>query len=117
VNKFSVQLPGFEKENYTYQIYAIPDYKSYEGTVTASVANINKDNNTITLHREGDALMAVFPTASAGEAITLYDTTGRVAATQPIRRGATTATIDITALPAGVYIARLNSGATAKVML
>ena len=58
-----------------------------------------------------------FPTASAGEAITLYDTTGRVVATQPIRTGATSATIDITTLPAGVYIARLNSGATAKVVL
>ena len=56
-------------------------------------------------------------TASAGEAITLYDATGRVVATQAIRTGATTATIDITALPAGVYIARLNSGATAKVVL
>ena len=61
--------------------------------------------------------MAVFPSASAGESITLYDATGRVVATQPIRTGATTATIDITALPAGVYIARLNSGATAKVVL
>ena len=75
------------------------------------------DANTLTLHRNGNALMAVFPTASAGEAITHYDATGRVVATQPIRTGATTATIDITALPAGVYIARLNSGATAKVVL
>ena len=61
--------------------------------------------------------MAVFPTASAGETITLYDATGRAVATQAIRTGATTATIDITALPTGVYIARLNSGATAKVVL
>ena len=75
------------------------------------------DANTLTLHRNGNALMAVFPTAAIGEAITLYDTTGRVVATQPIRTGATTATIDTTALPAGVYIARLNSGATAKVVL
>ena len=74
------------------------------------------DGCSLTLHREGDALMAVFPVASAGEAITLYDTTGRAVATQAIRQGATTATIDITALPAGVYIARLNSGATAKVV-
>jgi hypothetical protein len=51
---------------------------------------------SLTLHREGDALMAVFPTASAGESITLYDTTGRVVATQPISTGATIATIDIT---------------------
>ncbi len=75
------------------------------------------DANTLTLHRDGGALMAVFPTASAGESITLYDTTGRVVATQAVQQGATTATIDITALPAGVYIARLNSGATAKVVL
>ena len=75
------------------------------------------DGCCLTLHREGDALMAVFPTASVGEVITLYDATGRVVATQPIRTGATTATIDTTALPAGVYIARLNSGATAKVAL
>ena len=115
--KFSVQLPGFEKENYTYQIYVIPDSKSYEGTITASVTNINKEEKTLTLHRDGRALMAVFPTASAGEAITLYDATGRAVATQAVRQGATTATIDIAALPAGVYIARLNSGATAKVVL
>ncbi|MBP3350621.1 MAG: T9SS type A sorting domain-containing protein [Bacteroidaceae bacterium] len=75
------------------------------------------DANTLTLHRNGNALMAVFPTASAGDSITLYDTTGRVVATQAVQQGATTATIDITALPAGVYIARLNSGATAKVVL
>ena len=80
-------------------------------------ANKKIDFTTLTLHREGNALMAVFPVASAGEAITLYDAIGRVVATQPIRTGATTATIDITALPTGVYIARLNSGATAKVVL
>ncbi|MBP3350763.1 MAG: T9SS type A sorting domain-containing protein [Bacteroidaceae bacterium] len=81
--------------------------------------NVNKkiDFTTLTLHRSGDALMAVFPTASAGETITLYDATGHVVATQPIRTGATTATIDTSALPTGVYIARLNSGATAKVVL
>ena len=61
--------------------------------------------------------MAEFCTASVGEAITLYDATGRVVATQPIRTGTTTATIDVATLPAGVYIARLNSGATAKVAL
>ena len=80
-------------------------------------ANKKIDFTTLTLHREGDALMAVFPTASVGETITLYDTTGRVVATQAIRTGATTTTIDITAFPAGVYIVRLNSGATAKVAL
>ena len=75
------------------------------------------DANTLTLHRNGNALMAVFPTASTGEAITLYDTTGRVVATQAVQQGATTVSIDTTTLPAGVYIARLNSGATAKVVL
>ena len=75
------------------------------------------DANTLTLHRNGNALMAVFPTASAGESITLYDTTGRVVATQAVQQGATTVSIDTTTLPAGVYIARLNSGATAKVVL
>lgn len=81
--------------------------------------NVNKkiDFTTLTLHREGNALLAVFPTASAGEAITLYDATGRGVATQPIRTGATTATIDVATLPAGIYIARLNSGATTKVVL
>ena len=75
------------------------------------------DANTLTLHRNGNALMAVFPTASVGEAITLYDATGRVVATQAVQQGATTISIDTTTLPAGVYIARLNSGATAKVVL
>ena len=83
----------------------------------SAVHSLQAEAHTLTLHREGDALMAVFPVASAGEAITLYDATGRMVATQPIRTGATTATIDITALPAGVYIASLNSGATAKVVL
>ena len=72
---------------------------------------------SLVIYNNGESLMAVFPTASAGEVITLYDATGRVVATQPIRTGDTTATIDITALPAGVYIARLNSGASAKVAL
>ena len=83
----------------------------------SAVHSPQAEAHTLTLHREGDALMAVFPTASTGEAITLYDTTGRVVATQPIRTGATTVSIDTTTLPAGVYIARLKSGATAKVLL
>ena len=75
------------------------------------------DANTLTLHRNGNALMAVFPTASAGEAITLYDATGRVVATQAVRPGATTATIDVAALPAGVYIVRMGNGATSKIVI
>ena len=75
------------------------------------------DANTLTLHRNGNALMAVFPTASAGEAITLYDATGRVVATQAVRPGATTATIDVAALSAGVYIARMGNGATTKIVI
>ena len=82
----------------------------------SAVHSLQAEAHTLTLHRNGNALMAVFPTASAGESITLYDTTGRVVATQAVQQGATTATIDITALPAGVYIARLNSGATAKMV-
>ena len=80
-------------------------------------ANKKIDFTTLTLHRNGNALMAVFPVASAGETITLYDATGRAVAVQAVRQGATTSTIDTTTLPAGVYIARLNSGATAKVVL
>ena len=75
------------------------------------------DANTLTLHRNGNALMAVFPTASAGEAITLYDATGRVVATQTVRPGATTATIDVAALPSGVYIARMGCGVSSKIVI
>ncbi|MBR5002828.1 MAG: T9SS type A sorting domain-containing protein, partial [Bacteroidaceae bacterium] len=50
-------------------------------------------------------------------AITLYDATGRVVATQAVRPGATTATINVAALPAGVYIARMGNGATSKIVL
>ena len=81
--------------------------------------NINEkiDFSTLTLHRSGDVLMATFPTAGKGEAITLYDATGRVVTTQPIREGATTASIDVATLPDGIYIARLSNGSTAKVVL
>ena len=83
----------------------------------SAVHATQSDAKSLTLHRNGDALMAAFPTAQAGEAITLYDATGRAVATQAVRQGATTANIDVATLPAGVYIARLNSGATAKVVL
>ena len=81
--------------------------------------NINEkiDFSTLTLHRSGDVLMVTFPTVGKGEAITLYDATGRVVITQPIREGATTASIDVATLPDGIYIARLSSGSTAKVVL
>lgn len=75
------------------------------------------DFSTLTLHRSGDMLVAVFPTAGAGEAITLYDATGRVVAVQPIREGATTASINVANLPKGICIARLNSGVSEKVAL
>ena len=81
------------------------------------VNKLTSAKNSLAIYIKENVLMAVFPTASAGETITLYDASGRVVAAQPIRTGATTATIDITALPTGVYIARLNSGATAKVVL
>ena len=83
----------------------------------SAVHTLQADAHTLTLHRVGDALVAVFPTASAGEAIPLYDATGRVVATQAVRPGATTATIDVAALPAGVYIARMGNGATSKIVI
>ncbi|MBR5844497.1 MAG: T9SS type A sorting domain-containing protein [Bacteroidaceae bacterium] len=113
--EISAQLSGYDKESYTYQINV--GIKTFEGYIKASVTDIDKDAKSLTLHRSGDALMAVFPTAQAGEAITLYDATGRAVVIQAVRQGATTATIDVATLPAGVYIARLNSGATAKVVL
>ena len=83
----------------------------------SAISTINTDAFTLTLHRSGDVLMATFPTAGKGEAITLYDATGRVVTTQPIREGATTTSIDVATLPDGIYIARLSNGATAKVVL
>ena len=115
---------GYTKNNYDYELQCLfeegeliycADGADCKGL--SDHANKKIDFTTLTLHRSGDALMAVFPTASTGETITLYDATGRAVAVQAVRQGATTATIDTTALPAGVYIARLNSGATAKVVL
>ena len=83
----------------------------------SAISTINTDASTLTLHRSGDVLMATFPTAGKGEAITLYDATGRVVTTQPIREGATTTSIDVATLPDGIYIARLSNGSTAKVVL
>ncbi|MBR6756928.1 MAG: T9SS type A sorting domain-containing protein [Bacteroidaceae bacterium] len=81
--------------------------------------NVNNriDLTTLSLHREGDVLMAIFAAADAGETITLYDTTGRIVADVSVREGATSATIDIAHLPQGVYIAHMNSGASCKVVL
>ena len=92
-------------------------YEVFLSKQASELAKNDKKQQNSALQHNGNALMAVFPTASAGEVITLYDATGRVVATQAIRTGATTATIDTTALSAGVYIARLNNGATAKVAL
>ena len=66
--------------------------------------------DNLAIYRQGDVLMAVFPTTTTCDAITLYDTTGRVVVAQSIRQGATTASIDITSLPKGIYIARLGNG-------
>ena len=88
--------------------------------ITVARSNIDKTKvsaSTLTLHRSGDVLMATFPTVGKGEAITLYDATGRVVTTQPIREGATTTSIDVATLPDGIYIARLSNGSTAKVVL
>jgi len=83
----------------------------------SEVANKKIDFSTLTLHRQGDMLMAVFPAAEPGEAITLYDASGRVVAKQAIRAGATTAGIDASSLPAGIYIATLAGGASTKIVL
>lgn len=86
--------------------------------VTVAKSGVAKNKVTpFALHRSGDVLTAVFPTADAGEAITLYDATGRIVAVQPIREGATTVSINVATLPKGIYIAKLNSGASAKVAL
>lgn len=94
-----------------------PDNATLYDFGTTMTKKTKVDFSTLTLHRNGNVLMAVFPAAVEGEAITLYDTTGRMVAHQSIREGATTTSIDIAALPSGVYIARLANGATAKVML
>ena len=83
----------------------------------SAVSTTPADAKGITLHREGDHVIAVFPAVGVGEAVTLYDTTGRVVASQPLRQGATTATIDIAHLPQGVYIARVGNTLSAKVVL
>lgn len=93
-------------------------YPEVQGVIDFSaISTISINTSTLTLHRSGDVLMATFPTAGQGEAITLYDATGRVVTTQPIREGATTASIDVATLPDGIYIARLSNGTTAKVVL
>lgn len=93
-------------------------YPEVQGVIDFSaISTISINTSTLTLHRSGDVLMATFPTAGQGEAITLYDATGREVTTQPIREGATTASIDVATLPDGIYIARLSNGTTAKVVL
>ena len=81
------------------------------------VSTTSIDANAMTLHREGETVVAVFPAAGVGETITLYDTTGRIVAVVSVREDATSAIIDIAHLPQGVYIARMNSGASCKVVL
>ena len=83
----------------------------------SAVTSVGREMESLHLHRMGNILMAVFPAAEQGEAITLYDASGRVVAKQAIRAGATTAGIDASSLPAGIYIATLTSGASAKVAL
>ncbi len=73
----------------------------------SAINSVTIDN--LAIYRQGDVLMAVFPATTTCDAITLYDTTGRVVVAQPIGQGATTASIDITSLPKGVYIARLGN--------
>ena len=119
LRKFSAKIDGFEAS--LYDVYFGSYGKEYFGTIeNGSTQGVNKktvDEYTITSTLEAGILTIHFPTVQADEAITLYDATGRAVATQAVRQGATTATIDVATLPAGVYIARLNSGATAKVVL
>ncbi len=83
----------------------------------SDVSTIPTDASSITLHREGETVVAVFPATGVGETITLYDTTGRIVAVESVREDATSTTIDIAHLSQGVYIARMNSGASCKVVL
>lgn len=93
-------------------------YSSFKVYRDLSDVNTAKNNiSTLILHRFSDVVVALFPTAGVGEAITLYDAAGRVVAVQPIRKGATTTSINVANLPKGVYIARLNSGASEKIAL
>ena len=119
LRKFSAKIDGFEAS--LYDVYFGSYGKEYFGTIengsTQGVNNKTVDEYTITSTLEAGILTIHFPTVQADEAITLYDATGRAVATQAVRQGATTGTIDVATLPAGVYIARLNSGATAKVVL
>ncbi len=116
---FSATIGGFEAA--TYEVYWGSYDKEYYGTIenltSQGEKTINGDNMSLLLHRQGDVLMAVFPAAEPGEAITLYDASGRVVAKQAIRAGATTAGIDASSLPAGIYIATLASGASTKIVL
>ena len=81
------------------------------------VNNLSANHRSLSLHCEGDVLVAVFPAVGAGEVVMLYDATGRVVASQPLRQGATSATIDISHLPQGIYIAHMANGASCKVVL
>ena len=88
-----------------------------ENKSTQGINSPATDEHQIKTIIDAGILTVQLPYISLNETITLYDSTGRVVATQAVRQGATTAIIDVATLPAGVYIARLNSGATAKVAL
>ena len=114
LRQFSAEFSGFNQKNY--DVY----YNGQFITAVENITDINRLSNpttSLSLHREGDHVMAVFPAVGVGEAVTLYDTTGRVVASQPLRQGATTATIDIAHLPQGVYIAHVGNTISAKVVL
>ena len=119
LRKFSAEIDGFEAS--IYDVYFGGYGKEYCGTIesgsTQGVNNKTADEYTITTTLKADILTVHFPTAQAGEAITLYDAAGRAVATQAVQQGATTATIDVATLPAGIYIVRMENGATAKVVL
>ncbi len=119
LRKFSAKIEGFEGP--LYEVYFGPYHKEFMGTLeNKSTQGINSpatDEHQIKTIIDAGILTVQLPYISLNETITLYDSTGRVVATQTVQQGATTATIDVATLPAGVYIARLNSGATTKVVL
>ena len=109
----TVHIGAIESDEINIQVYNTMESFTLN---TAGVSNA-VSNCTFKMHRQGDILMAVFPAAEPGEAITLYDASGRVVAKQAIRAGATTAGINASSLPAGIYIATLASGASTKIVL
>ncbi|MBR5003225.1 MAG: T9SS type A sorting domain-containing protein [Bacteroidaceae bacterium] len=119
LSAFNIRIPGLAQDNY--EIYWWGHPKKYLGSITNgefhSLEKNKVDDKNFRAYIYNSTLIIEFPSVGAGEAITLYDATGRVVATQAVRPGATTATIDVATLPSGVYIARMGNGATSKIVI